>query len=46
MLFVIFNDKYGLKEFYAEEVSKIEEVQSLETFVIYKGYNVRVPYVL
>ncbi len=46
MLFVIFNDKYGLKEFYAEEVSKIEDVQSLETFVIYKGYNVRVPYVL
>lgn len=46
ILVVIFNDGYGLQDFYTEEVSKIEDVQSLETFVIYKGYNLKVPYVL
>jgi Lrp/AsnC family transcriptional regulator for asnA, asnC and gidA len=43
---VIFNEDYGLQEFYAQEVSRIEEVQSLETFVVYKGYNLKVPYIL
>ena len=46
ILIVTFNEEYGLKEFYAEEVSRIEEVQSLETFVIYKAYNLKVPYIL
>ena len=46
ILLVLFNDAYGLQEFYAEEVSRIEDVQSLETFVVYKGYNLKVPYIL
>jgi Lrp/AsnC family transcriptional regulator for asnA, asnC and gidA len=46
ILLVIFNEDYGLQEFYAQEVSRIEEVQSLETFVVYKGYNLKVPYIL
>ena len=46
MLLVIFNEEYGLQEFYAQEGSRIEEVQSLETFVVYKGYNLKVPYIL
>jgi Lrp/AsnC family transcriptional regulator for asnA, asnC and gidA len=46
ILVVTFNEGYGLKEFYADEVSRIEDVQSLETFVIYKAYNLKVPYVL
>ncbi len=46
MLLVIFNEEYGLQEFYAQEVSRIEDVQSLETFVVYKGYNLKVPYIL
>ncbi|MGM0540151.1 MAG: Lrp/AsnC family transcriptional regulator [Thermodesulfobacteriota bacterium] len=46
ILLVIFNEEYGLQEFYAQEVSRIEEVQSLETFVVYKGYNLKVPYIL
>lgn len=37
---------FGLLEFYTEEVSKIADVQSVETFVVYKGYNLKVPYVL
>ncbi len=45
MLLVLFNGDYGLREFYAEEVSRIKDVQSLETFVIYKSYNLKVPYI-
>lgn len=46
LLLVGFNDEYGLKEFYTQEVARIEDVQSLETFVIYKGYNLKMPYIL
>ncbi|WP_027370501.1 Lrp/AsnC family transcriptional regulator [Desulfovermiculus halophilus] len=46
ILLVIFNEEYGLQEFYAQEVSRIEDVQSLETFVVYKGYNLKVPYIV
>ncbi len=46
ILLVIFNDEYGLQDFYADQVSQVEDVQSLETFVVYKGYNLKVPYIL
>ena len=45
MLLVLFTREYGLQEFYAEEVSHIRDVRSLETFVIYKSYNLKVPYI-
>ena len=35
-----------LLEFYTEEVSQIRDVQSVETFVVYKSYNLKIPYVL
>ena len=37
---------FGVLEFYTEEVSRIKKVQSVETFVVYKSYNLKVPYVL
>ena len=43
---VLLKEGFGLLEFYTEEVAKIKEVQSVETFVAYKSYNLRVPYVL
>jgi len=46
MVTVLFNDDYSLEAFYTEEVSKIEGVQSMETFVIYKNFNLKVPYIL
>lgn len=46
MLMVLLNEGFGLLEFYTEEVSKIEDVQSVETFVVYKGFNLKVPYIL
>jgi len=41
---VLLNNKFGLHEFYTQEVSKIEDVMSTETFVVYKNYNWKVPY--
>ncbi|WP_373498313.1 Lrp/AsnC family transcriptional regulator [Desulfococcus sp.] len=43
---VLFNDDYSLEDFYTEEVSRIDGVQSMETFVIYKNFNLKVPYIL
>ncbi|MDY0361345.1 MAG: Lrp/AsnC family transcriptional regulator [Desulforegulaceae bacterium] len=42
----LFNEEFGLPEFYTEEVVKIEGISSMETFVVYKGFNQVVPYVL
>lgn len=46
ILVVLLNDRFGLLEFYTEEVSRIKDVQSVETFVVYKSYNLKVPYIL
>jgi Lrp/AsnC family transcriptional regulator for asnA, asnC and gidA len=46
ILIVLVNEDFGLLEFYTEEVSRINMVQSVETFVIYKGYNLKIPYIL
>lgn len=46
ILFVLLNKGFNLQEFYTKEVSRIEDVQSVETFVTYKNYNLKVPYIL
>ena len=46
ILIVLLKSGFGLLEFYTEEVSRIKEVQSVETFVVYKSYNLKVPYIL
>lgn len=46
ILTVLLNDDYDLLQFYTEEVSRIKDVQSAETFVVYKMYNLKVPYIL
>jgi len=46
ILIVLLNDTFGLLEFYTNEVAQISEVQSVETFVVYKGYHMKVPYIL
>ena len=46
ILVVLLKPGFGLLEFYTEEVSQLKEVQSVETFVVYKSYNFKVPYVL
>ena len=46
ILVTLFNEEFRLLDFYAGEVSKIKDVQSVETFIVYKGYNMKVPYLL
>ncbi len=46
MLIVLLSDDFGLLEFFNDEVSIISEVLSAETFVVYQGYNMKVPFVL
>ena len=46
ILVVLLSASFGLLEFYTEEVARIKEVQSVETFVVYKSYNLKVPYIL
>ena len=46
ILIVLLKTGFGLLEFYTEEVSKLEDIQSVETFVVYKSYNLKIPYVI
>lgn len=46
MLNVMLKKEFGMLEFYTNEVSKIENVRSVETFVVYKSYNLKVPLVI
>jgi len=39
---VVLNKEFGILEFYTDEVSKIANVQSVETFVVYKSFNMKV----
>ncbi len=43
ILMVMLKKGYGLLEFYTDEVKKIENVRSVETFVVYKSFNLKVP---
>ena len=46
ILMVLLKEGFGLLEFYTEQAIKIKDVRSVETFVVYKGYNLKVPYIL
>ncbi len=41
---VFLKEGFGLLEFYTEEVNRLEGIQSIESFVVYKGYNLLTPY--
>ena len=43
ILTVLLKSGFGLLEFYTEEVSQLSDVQSVETFVVYKSFNLKVP---
>lgn len=46
ILLVSLNKEYGLAEFFTNELDPVEGVAYAETFVAYKCYNVRIPYIL
>ena len=43
---VLLNEEFKLLDFYTKEADKTKGVQSVETFVVYKGFNSKVPYIL
>ncbi len=45
ILVVLLKEDFDLLEFYTEEVSRVKGVESVETFVVYKSYNLKVPYI-
>jgi len=46
MLVVLLKDGFDLLEFYTQEVYRLKGIRSVETFVVYKGYNLKVPYII
>lgn len=46
ILVVLLREGFGLLEFYTEEVARITDVHSTETWVVYKNYNLKVPYIV
>jgi Lrp/AsnC family transcriptional regulator for asnA, asnC and gidA len=42
----LLDNNLSLLQFFTEEVSKIDEVSSTETFVVYQSCNMKVPYTL
>jgi Lrp/AsnC family transcriptional regulator for asnA, asnC and gidA len=45
MLVVLLKEDFNLLDFYTTEVYRLKGIRSVETFVVYKGYNLKVPYV-
>ncbi len=45
LVLVLFKKGFGLLEFYTEEISQVVGVSAVETFVVYKSYNLKVPYI-
>jgi Lrp/AsnC family transcriptional regulator, regulator for asnA, asnC and gidA len=41
---VLLKEQFGLLEFLTGELSKVKDIQSTETFVVYKSFNLKVPY--
>ena len=46
ILQVFLGSDYSLLEFITEQVATVEDVQTVESFIVYKGYNLKVPYIL
>lgn len=45
IIHVLFKKGFGLLEFYTEEIAGVKGIRSVETFVVYKSYNFKVPYI-
>jgi len=46
ILTVMLSKDFTMLQFYTEEVSRLENVRAVETFVVYKSYNLKVPLTL
>ncbi len=45
MLVIFLKKDFDLLEFFCKEVYRLKDVRSVETFVVYKSYNLKVPYI-
>ena len=46
ILTVLLTKDFPMVKFYTEEVAKLENVRAVETFVVYKSFNLKVPLTL
>ncbi len=46
ILIALLNDKFTLLNFMTHEISRIKNVLSTETFIVFKNYNLKAPYIL
>jgi Lrp/AsnC family transcriptional regulator for asnA, asnC and gidA len=46
IVIVLLTNNYPMAKFITEEVGKVKDVQSTDTFLVYHGFNFLVPYVL
>lgn len=46
ILQVLLSEEYTLLEFITKQLNKVEGVQTVESFVVYKGFDLKVPYIL
>ncbi len=46
ILTVLLTKKFTMLRFYTEQVSSLENVRAVETFVVYKSFNLKVPLTL
>ena len=46
MLTVMLTEEFGLLDFFRNEMSRVKDVQSTETFVLFRNIGWKVPYVL
>lgn len=46
ILRVLLNESLTLLQFITEQVIKVKGVKSVESFVVYKGFNLKTPYIL
>jgi Lrp/AsnC family transcriptional regulator for asnA, asnC and gidA len=42
---VVVTKDFGLTEFITEEMDKIADIQAIETFVVYKSFQLEIPYI-
>lgn len=43
-LLACLNESFGLAEFITRELDSVQDIQSAETFVVYRSFNLKVPY--
>ncbi len=45
ILLVLLKKDFSLLDFLADEIDKVSDIQTVETYVIYKSFNQRIPYI-